>query len=1103
MTDSIVPRGVRRATRGLFAAVLAAATLIPVSGAVSAQEAAAEDLAKWVNPYIGTKPGGADHGTGGGAGNTFPGADVPFGMVQWSPDTVTHQHGGYFYDDNRIKGFSLTHLSGAGCSTYQDVPIMPFPGTVTTSPATDPNRYVSTFSHDKEKITPGYYGVDLDSGVKTELTATQRTGMGRFAFPADKPKTMLVNTSGSIAGADDAETVIGRDTISGWVTSGRFCGVDHRYRVYFHAQFDRPFESIGTWKDGSVDHGKSAERGGSPPDVDLKKVNAPKTRQDQAVAGRSTRAGKPDDTTVSGPGTGAFVSFDRPDVGVRVGLSFVSMDGAKGNLRAENRGSSFDEITRDARAAWNARLNRIRVKGGTDAQRTTFYTALYHSLLQPNVFSDADGRYIGFDGRVHDAGRGHAVYSNLSGWDVYRSEMQLIALIAPREASDISRSMIAFAEQGGSWDRWTVANSYTGVMVGDPYHAMVASSYAFGAKDFDAAKALRLMVKGATEPTQGYQERPGIEEYLAKGYVPMGTKDVWGPAATTLEYNSADFAIADLAGRLGDQSTVDEFMRRAQFWQNLYNPGSGYLHPRNADGSFIEPFNPASGEGWVEGNGAQYNWMVPFNSRGLINAMGGDTETIKRLDHYFTELNAGPQRPYAFMGNEPSMPAPWLYSYAGAPYKTQSIARRVTNELFTPTEKGLVGNDDLGQMSSWYVWAAMGMFPYLPGRAELMLNSPLFEEVTISRPNGVRMTIKAPGASATVPYVTGLTVNGTASTKPWLPESFVERGGTVEFRMSATPDPVWGSAPEDRPPSFRAGEIGQRGYVDPGRLVIPAGGQDTANVGAQDLSGSGATIKWSAQPPAGFTVEPAGGEVVVPPGQRASVPVTVKVAPGTAETTYRIPVTFSTADGKPLQGGVLQVLVAQPGSLRAAFNNVGISPDDNPAIANFDNVGWSYSSDALAGAGVRPGQTVTVDGLAHLWPAIPVGDPDNAVAAGQRVDLPGTPATATKLALLGSASNGKSTGTLVIRYTDGSTQEVPIGFSDWTLGGGSDQPSFDNRIAASTPYRNATSGEPQEIVTHVFATAPVPLQAGKQLAGVTLPSTVEGGGLHVFAITAG
>jgi predicted alpha-1,2-mannosidase len=1067
-------------------------------GTGSSSAAAPDDLARWVNPYIGTKPGDVDMGTGGGAANTFPGADVPFGMVQWSPDTVTLQHGGYFYDDNRIRGFSLTHLSGAGCSTYEDIPFMPVVGEVTDSPAANPAAYVSTFKHTNEKVSAGYYGVTLDNGATVELTATQRTGSGRFGFPAGKPATLLVNTSGSIAGTDDAQVTIGRNSISGWASSGRFCGANNHYRVYFHAEFDRPFASIGTWKNGAVTPGRATERGGAPARADL---HAADTTRPTSPGRAQSHSVRPQDTTVSGPGSGGFVTFDTSDaatVNVRVGLSFVSVDGAKANLRAENSGSrTFDQIGSAARGTWNDRLNQVQATGGTSDERTIFYTALYHALLQPNAFSDVDGRYAGFDGRVHTAESGHAMYTNFSGWDIYRSETQLLATLAPAETSDMARSMVAYAEQGGSWDRWTVANDYTGVMNGDPYHIIVSTAYAFGARDFDANKALLLMLRGATQPTKGYEERPGLADYLRLGYVP-------GAAADTLEYTSADFAIAQLARRLGDGASYDTFMKRAQYWQNLFNPATGYLQPRNADGSFPAPFDPSSPNGYVEGNGAQYTWMVPYNIAGLVTALGGAAAVNQRLDTFFSKLNAGTREPYAFLGNEPTLQTPYIYDYTGAPYKTQAITRRVLGEIWKAAPNGLVGNDDLGEMSSWYVWTAMGLYPEIPGRAEFTLTAPLFTKVVLTRPGGQKITINAPGAGTGTPYVTGLTVNGRTSTRPWLPESFVNTGGTLDFALSATPDTAWGSAPTDAPPSFADGSVKQHGYVDPGRLVVPAGGSASATVGAQDFSGSGGTVHWTAQPPAGLTVTPSSGDITAPPGAKAGQPVTVSVAGGTAEATYRIPVTYTGADGGPVPGATLAVLVAEPGSMRAAYNNVGTSPDDNQSVANLDSDGYSFSRNALAAAGVSPGGTVTVDGVMHSWPNVPIGESDNVEAGGQTVDLAGARAGATRLTLLGTGTNGKASGTLTITYTDGSTQTADVGFSDWALGGSANLPvSFDNRVVARMPYRNSVSGTPQQLPVYLFATAPITLQPGKQVRSVTLPSNVQGGALHVFSIAVG
>jgi predicted alpha-1,2-mannosidase len=1095
------PRTLRRPLLGLLAAatVMSVATLTGVAPGAAAV-APSPDLARYVNPFVGTAPGAADYGTGGGAGNTFPGADVPFGMVQWSPDTVSSQPGGYYYPDNRIKGFSLTHLSGAGCYTYQDVPFMPYVGTVTASPATSPGQYVSTFSHANESATAGSYRLQLDNGVTTELAATRRTGVGRFVFPAAKPATMLVNVSGSVSGADDAQVTIGRNSISGWVTSGHFCGAGDTYRVHFYATFDAPFAAVGTWHNGVVSPGTTQGGGGAPAKVAaIRKTAAAGAAR--GTPGPATAA--PQDTTVTGPGSGAYVTFDTSKgtaITAHVGLSFVSVANAQANVQAE---SAHDDLpmTRDkARKEWNARLGAIRVQGGTDDQRTTFYTALYHAFLQPNVFSDVNGQYPGFDGLIHTAGKGHAEYTNFSGWDIYRSEAQLLALVAPHEASDIARTMSDFAGQGGSWDRWTVANDYTGVMVGDPYPSIVASMYAFGATDFDAATALQRMVKGATQPTAGYAERPGLADYLKLGYVPTGEQGVWGPTATTLEYTTADFGIAQLAARLGQSATYDQFMKRAQYWENLFNPANGYLQPRNRDGSFVSPFDPARMDNYVEGNGAQYTWMVPYDLRGLFNAMGGDAKVLSRLDSFFTKLNGGPQEPYAFLGNEPTLETPWAYAYAGAPYRTQDVVRRATNTIYTSGPGGYVGNDDLGEMSSWYVWAALGMYPEAPGRAELVLASPLFPAITVTRPSGQTITINAPGASADTYYVHGLAVNGKATTHAWLPESFVNTGGTLDYTIAGTPDTVWGSAPADAPPSFRNGEIPFSSFTSPSRIVVAPGTSGSSSIGAQSISGDATTVSWTAQPPTGLTLSPASGTFGVPAGGAGSQPVTVQVAAGTPDGFYSMPFSLKAADGTALPGTTLSVVVAQPGSLLAAYDNAGISEDSDQASANFDGVGFSYSAQALAAAGLTAGAQVTAGGGTFTWPNVPPGSPDNVVAAGQTLDVKAA-AGGQHLYLLGSATNGNTSGTLTITYTDGSTSTATVGFSDWTLGGNNNPVAYGNVLAAKSAYRNSTSGSSQTINTYVFVTAPIALDTTKTIKSITLPNS--GGRFHVFDVVTG
>ncbi|NUQ98571.1 MAG: glycoside hydrolase family 92 protein, partial [Streptomyces sp.] len=669
----------------LTSAVLLASPLPAASAAPATAEPAraTDDPAGYVNPFVGTAPGGTDFGHGGGAGNTFPGATAALGGIQWSPDTVTRQHGGYAYKDNRIRGFSLTHISGAGCSDYGNVPFMPLSG----RPDPDPAARHATFSHTNEEASPGSYGVRFDNGIRTQISVTQRSGIARFTYPAgDARPAGLTVDAGRAFNKATGKISIGSRTLSGYTDSGGFCHSSNRYRLYFHVVFDRPFAHT---------------------------------------------------EPLDGKTSGAYVSFapGTRSVTARVGVSFVDAAAARRNVTVEQGKRSYDQLHRAARDRWNEWLGRIAVRGGTETQRRVFYTALYHALLHPSAFSDTDGRYRGMDGRVHRTRPGHVQYADFSGWDVYRSQGQLLALIAPHEASDIAQSILEQGRQAGYFDRWTVANGGTRVMVGDPLPAMAASIHAFGGTDFDARGLLRAAVAGRQDDRQ----RPGHQQYDTLGYIPAGTKGVWGSAATTLEYAIADAALAHLAGRLGDTKTQALLTRAAGNWRNLFNPVSGYIQPRNADGSWPS-FSPTQHGEYVEGNAAQYTWLVPHDLPGLFTAMGGTAAATARLDTFFTQLNAGADKPYAYLGNEPSFNIPWAYDYAGRPDRTEDIVRRALTTLFTDRPDGLVGNDDLGEMSSWAVWACLGMYPQVPGRAQLALAGPLFPAATVHRGNGVTLS---------------------------------------------------------------------------------------------------------------------------------------------------------------------------------------------------------------------------------------------------------------------------------------------------------------------------------------------------------------------------
>lgn len=826
------PRFLVSALAFAAASALPAGALAAPAGTPGASvRVAVADPAQYVNAYVGTRQREPDFGNGGGAGNTFPGASAPFGMLQWSPDTATYQHGGYFYDDQRISGFSLTHISGAGCGDYGTTPFMP---------VLDGRPVAHTdFRHADETTAPGAYAVTFGNGLRTELAATPRTGVARFTYPAGHTASLTVD-AGTAFNDASGEIAIGTDTLSGYTESGGFCGTGNRYRVYFHARFDRPFSSAGIVRTGGADAGTvDTARRTATGSSEGTAPQAARTADEHELAPDPDRGrDQHPERTRAASGAQALVSFDTgPDrtVTARVGISFVSADGARANLDAEQGGTGartgFDEIRDGARATWNDLLGRIAVDGGTTAQRRVLYTALYHALLHPSAISDADGRYPGFDGVVRTTRPGHTQYADYSGWDVYRSQVQLLALLDPARAADIAQSVVDQGTSAGYLDRWTLANGGTGVMVGDPLPIVAASIHAFGGTDFDAAGLLRLAAAGSRDSRQ----RPGHGPYDTIGYIPADAAGIWGSAATTLEYTSADFALAQLAGRIGDTGTRDTLMRRSANWRNLLNSGSGYLQPRGTDHSW-PAFRPAQQDHFVEGSAAQYTWMVPYNHRGLFDAMGGDPAVVARLDAFFAELNGGPDSEHAYLGNEPSSNTPWAYAYAGRPDRTQDVVRRVLTELFADTPEGEPGNDDLGQMSSWVVWAALGMYPQAPGRSELVLASPLFPAVTVRRGNGAVIEVTAPGASAETRYVHGLAVDGAPTRRPWLSEEFVRRGGTLAYTLSGTPDPVWGSAREDAPPSFDVGPArpvtGQIVGAD-AKCLSPESGSDTPGTPVQ------------------------------------------------------------------------------------------------------------------------------------------------------------------------------------------------------------------------------------------------------------------------------
>ncbi|MFJ1745719.1 GH92 family glycosyl hydrolase [Streptomyces sp. NPDC088116] len=824
--SALVGGGLAAAVAGLIAPLLgtptasAAPAVAPAatSSVVPPAAPAVRDPAQYVDPLIGSANGG----------NTYPGANLPFGMIAWSPtstagdQTNTAAANGYSYDTTRARGFSLTHVNGAGChpGAAGDVPIMPFVGEVDSSPSADTKdqKYAANFSHANEKAEPGRYRVGLDSGATTDLAVSERAGVADFTFPEDKPASLLFRVSNSLNGSENAHVAIdtARRKVTGWVETGAFCGrranggENNRksyYRLYFTASFDRAFSGVGTWRNDRLAAGSTTADGG------------------EGYATGADRAGR---------GSGGYVSFDTAgdnDVRMRLGISYVSLAGAEANLRGEIAPrASVADVAESGQAAWKRQLGDVGISGGSEAQRTTFYTALYHSLQQPNLVSDRDGRYPGMDGTTRRVGRGQgAQYSNFSGWDQYRAQVQLLALLEPRVAGDFAQSLFNFAEQnGGVWDRWVHISGATHVMTGDPTAATLATFYAMGVRNFDAKGAFDSLYRQATVPNpaglsdagcpgQCEGQRPNLAQYLDSRYAAQDACHCWGGAAETLEDSVADAALAQWARQLGRDREYEELSARGGYWKNVFNPGatsgagsgagagSGYIQARNLDGSWVTPFDPASDRGFAQGSAATYTWMVPQDVQGLAAAMGGRDMAAARLDGFFHK----PDGSWSIRGgdplrydptNEPGIHAPWLYNALGQPWKTQETVRELVDTVYGTGPSGLPGNDDLGTMSAWYVFAALGVYPQTPGTANLLLTGPLFPRAVIAGAGERRaITITAPAASDANVYVDAVRVGGRRHDVSWLDGSLVRRGGSLAFDLTDRPNTSWATAPGGLP----------------------------------------------------------------------------------------------------------------------------------------------------------------------------------------------------------------------------------------------------------------------------------------------------------------
>lgn len=707
---------------------------------------------KYVNPFIGTDF----------TGNTYPGAQAPFGMVQLSPDNGLpgwDRISGYFYPDSTIAGFSHTHLSGTGAGDLYDISFMPV--TLPYKEADAPLGIHSLFSHDEETASAGYYQVRLkDYDINVELTATERCGIQRYTFPeADAAIFLNLRKAMNWDFTNDTRIeVVDSVTIQGYRFSDGWARDQH---IYFRTRFSKPFASVQLDTAAVIKDGKRI-------------------------------------------GSSAIARFDfhtsaGEQILVTTAISGVSMEGAARNLAAEAPADDFDKYLAATRKNWNEQLSKVEIKSNDIDEKVKFYTALYHSMLAPTIYSDVDGAYYGPDKQVHQAD-GWTNYSTFSLWDTYRAAHPLYTYIEPQRVNDMVKSFLAFSEQNGRLPVWNFYGSETDMMIG--YHAVpvIVDAYLKGIGDFDPKKALAACVA-----TANIDEYRGIGLYKKYGYVPYDVTDHYNSEnwslSKTLEYAYDDYCIARMAEKLGEKQIADEFYKRSLNYKNVYNSQTTFMQPRNNKGSFIENFSPDDYTPHIcESNGWQYFWSVQQDVDGLISLVGGKERFTQKLDSMFTYnpsadedlpiFSTGMIGQYAH-GNEPSHHVIYLFNAIGQPWKTQKYAAEVMHELYKNTPAGLCGNEDCGQMSAWYVFSSMGFYPVDPVSGKYEIGTPMYPEMKMHLANGKTFTILAPAVSKENIYIQSVKLDGKPYDKSYITHEQIMNGSIFEFEMGNKPGKVW------------------------------------------------------------------------------------------------------------------------------------------------------------------------------------------------------------------------------------------------------------------------------------------------------------------------
>lgn len=678
--------------------------------------------AGYVNPFIGTL----------NMGNTYPGAQAPFGMIVLSPNTVFENHlaqnsydsrPGYSYAHDRISGFALTRYSGIGCHAMQDLPLMFTTQPLDGSPATDKHRYSSQFHKENESASPGRYEVYFhEDSLRAEATAAVRSGLFRLSNNSRRPLHLILNPNGAANGVTDSYLRFDpeRRILSGWARSGGFCERNPElwpYTIYFALQLPVAPEAFGAWD----------------ADLPLEAVNE-----------------------ATGKQAAMWLRFSPAfqNLTIAVAISYVSEANALENLTMEIPAGGFDALLAQTQGQWGEALGKVRVEDSDEAAKTAFYTALYHNMLQPSIFQDVNGQYAGFDDAVHLAPEGRDVYANFSLWDTYRTTVQLQAMLFPERVSDMVQSLLLYSRQShGGMPVWTLNNTDNGVMNGYSAYPFIANAYAFGARDFDLKGAVEQM-KRAAEEELPIKDGRGWEElalYKKYGYLPADSVARYA-VSKAIEYSVADYSLAQLCLALGDSACYRHYFERSKNVFHNLNPETGYFQPRNADGSWHTPFDPKSTFGFNEGNSAQYSFSVPQHIETLIEQSGGAEAAERRLDDFFSQILATGwhiRAPHYWLGNEPCFGVNYLYNRLGKPEKNQAVIDEILPH-FGPGPDGLAGNDDAGAMSALFAFKALGLYPYVPGEPVLELSRPLFGRVIVEAGHGTRLVIRKGDAEAGV-----------------------------------------------------------------------------------------------------------------------------------------------------------------------------------------------------------------------------------------------------------------------------------------------------------------------------------------------------------------